>query len=772
MKAKPVTGGLAEVRYEMRATRWIRAVFSVNPTSLTIGSVSLVLALYLSGVPILDLVELRTYDLRFRSLAPREPSPALVLALIDEKSLDLEGRWPWRRSRIAALVDALSRDGARVIGFDVGFLEPEEASSIELIEEFARTLDSLAIERAELDDFIDESRRDANSDLLLASAIQRSSASVVLGYFFHMDPDELGYQIESTEIERQLERIRDSSYPIVMRARSDVQISFVPQAYAAEGNIPILAEAADASGYFSLTPDQDGVVRWMPLAIGAGEELYPPLGVLMAWRYLGSPKLVVRLGAYGVDEVQMGDRSIPTDESGKLLLNYLGPPMTFPHVSVGDILSGATPAGTFDDKIVLVGATATGTYDMRTTPLSSVYPGVEIHATAIENILTGSFMTRPNWSKVYDLFAIVVLGCLAGIILPRLSAFAGLLLFVALFVAHVAVAYQLFTSYGAWLNIVYPLLALAFNYIALTVYSYVTEERERKKIKGAFEHYVAPEVIEGMLQDPSRLKLGGEQKVLTVLFSDLQGFTSFAERFGPQQTFSLLSEYYARMTEQVFAQQGTLKEYVGDELMAIFGAPMDQADHAQRACSAALGMREFRHAMSEEWVAIGRPPLIARTGVNSGPMLVGNLGSEYRFSYGVLGDDVNLGSRLEGMNKLYRTEILIGEHTAELVDGLFALREIDLVRVVGKQQPVRIYELLAHSGTPLPAEQQKALGSYAAALTAYREKRWDDAAGLFGESLDQWPQDGPSRTMSERVETLRVTPPPEEWDGVFVATEK
>ena len=262
------------------------------------------------------------------------------------------------------------------------------------------------------------------------------------------------------------------------------------------------------------------------------------------------------------------------------------------------------------------------------------------------------------------------------------------------------------------------------------------------------------------------------EKVLTVLFSDLQGFTAASERYTPHEMIELLSEYYARMTEQIFAYQGMLKEYVGDELMAIFGAPIEQPDHAERACAAALAMRAHRNALHAEWAQIGRPPLIARTGINSGLMLAGNLGSKYRLAYGVLGDHVNLGSRLEGLNKVYGTEILIGENTAQLVEQSFLLREIDLVRVVGREQAVRIYELLATSGTSLPSAQEQAFSAYAAGLEAYRQQRWADALGLFEAALALWQGDGPARTMADRCQIYQKTPPPEEWDGVFEALHK
>ena len=751
---------------------FFRSLAVINPISLTLCSILLVIVLFHYSVPIFDMIELRTYDLRLRSRPARQPSPAVALAMVDEKSLDTEGRWPWPRSKIAELVDRLSEDGAKVIAFDIGFLEPDENSRLQFLHELGQQMQGLAIENEGLSAFIQMSREDADHDRVLAEAVKRASADVVLGYFFHMDDGAEGYQLKPRAIEQHLQRIDKSKYPFVMYEDPDMEVRPFIQAYAPESNIPVLTDVAAASGYFSITSDVDGIVRWMPLMMQAGGELFPPLGVVAAWYYLNQPSLIVDVGRYGVDGVRMGKRFIPTNESGQLLIDYPGPVKTFPHYSISDILSGVLPVGTFQDKVVVVGATATGTYDIRSTPISPVYPGAEIHAAVIDNILTGRFLTRPNWSEIYDLIAIVVLGLLAGVALSRLGALKGLVVTAGLFVLHVLVARWLFGHLGVWLNLVYPLLALSMTYIALTVYYYVTEERERQKIKGAFTHYVSAEVIDTMLEDPSRLKLGGDEKVLTVLFSDLQGFTSTSERYTPTQMIDLLSEYYALMTEQVFDYGGMLKEYVGDELMAIFGAPMEQAQHAKQACAAALAMRDRRAVLRDEWARLGRPYLHARTGINSGLMLVGNLGSKYRFAYGVLGDHVNLGSRLEGLNKAYQTEILIGENTAELVNGDFLLREIDMVQVVGREQAVRIYELLGRAGTSLPPEQEKAYSSYAAGLEAYRQQSWDDAIGLFSECLSLWKEDGPSLTMLERCEIFQKTPPPEAWDGVFEALYK
>ncbi len=744
-----------------------KSLFSVNPATLTICTIFLVVVLFLTGSSILDMTELKTYDLRFLSRGYVPPSDAVVLALIDEKSLDTEGRWPWPRSKIATLVDILSQDGAKVIAFDIGFLEPDENSQLEFIDQFDREVHALDIKNAKLASFISESKKNADNDLALANAIKHSSATVVLGYFFHMNEADLDYRIEQREIAQQLERIDNSKYPLIVY--EDQRMKVVPfiEAYAPESNLEIFTESAKSSGYFSVATDPDGVVRWMPLVIQCGEDIFPPLSVLSAWHYLDMPQLLVKVAIYGVQGIQMGERFIPTDEHGQLLINYLGPPKNFPHLSISDILSGKLEQGTFKNKIVLVGATAMGTHDLRSTPFNPLHPGVEIHANVIDNILTQKYITKPKWSRIYDLFAIIVLGALTALALPRLTALKGFTFASGLFILHILIARWLFVNSRVWLNIVYPLLVLVITYTVLTVYYYVTEERERKKIKGAFRHYVAPIVIDEMIKEPGRLKLGGEEKVLTVLFSDVEGFTGYSERYAPHEMIGILSEYFEKMTEQVFAHQGTLKEYVGDELMAIFGAPLEQVDHAHRACTAALAMRERLQALRLDWSQIGRPQLRARTGINSGPMLVGNIGSRYRFAYGALGDQVNLGSRLEGLNKTYGTEILIGENTADLVEGSFLVREVDLVRVLGREQPVRIYELVGNSMDALPKEKEQAMSHFSAGLEAYRQRFWKEALGHFRESLELLPEDGPSRVMSTRCQIYHESPPPEEWDGVF-----
>ncbi len=756
---------MRRLRSRLSITRVFRRSRWINPASLMVASLLAVLTLYGLDIHILELLELKTYDLRFVSRGALKPSPAVAMVVIDEKSLEVEGRWPWPRTKIAALIDALSGEGAKVIAFDVIFSEPDENSQLVLIDQFAEQLDTLAISDERLRRFVTERRRSADNDLALVEAIKRSKASVVLGYFFH-DQSTLEYQLDPAETERRLQQIAGSKYPRIRQRGARAHEPPLIKGHAPQTNLSILNDVAAASGYFSLQGDRDGVLRWMPLVIQGGEDLFPPLGLVAAWHYLGRPPLTVELGDHGVEGVQIGERFVPTDESGRLLINYLGRPKTFPYFSVTDVLAGKVPRAAFRNRIVLIGATAVATYDLRNTPVDPRYPGTEVHATVVDNILTQSFMAKPEWARIFDIFAIVGLSALTGVALTRLAPIKGLLFTVGLFALYILLARWLFISARLWLSIVYPLLALTTVYIALTVYYYVTEQRERKKIKGTFKQYVAEHVVEEMIKDPARLKLGGEEKVLTVLFSDLEGFTTYSERHSAHEMTVMLSEYYDRVTEQIFLQHGTLKEYVGDQLLAFFGAPLAEADHARRACEAALAMREQTRILAAEWAKVGRPHIRARTGINSGPMVVGNLGSKYRFAYGVVGDQVNLGSRLEGLNKVYGTDIIIGENTAGLVENAFRLRELDMVRVKGRTQVVRIYELVAKAGAALVSEHDQALFAYAEALEAYRKGMWTEALALFHQALRLRSDDGPSRTLARRCVEYRDVPP-EPWDGVF-----
>ena len=750
--------------------RRLKLFSSLNPVSITASLTVLILVLFFVGVPFLDLMELKTFDLRFKSRGIRSPTPEVVLAVIDEKSVKTEGRWPWPRSKMAKLVDLLSRDGAKVIGFDVVFAEPDESSTLQFIEHLDQQIKSLGIDTPEMRTFVQRSLSEANNDLRLADSIKGSPAKVVLGYFFHMSQADLDYQVDQQDRNRRLSQISNSRYPITIYEEQPMALDPYIHAYAPQPNIALLSTASDSSGFFNMLPDEDGAVRWIPLVIQCGPDTHAPLCVQTVWHYLDQPQLMVQVATHGIEGIRIGKRFIPTDENGQMLINYLGPERTFPQHPITDILQGRVPKGTFKDKIVLVGATAIGIYDVRNTPFSGVFPGVEIHATAIENILTNQFLDKPKWTKIYDVLAILIISLAVGIVIPRLRAIKGALFAMGLFVVHIVGGQWLFSHAALWVNMVYPLVTLVLLFTSFTIYHYLTEERERKKIRGAFSHYVTSSVVNEMLKDPEKLKLGGAKRDLSVLFSDIRGFTTISEGMTAEDLVHLLNEYLTVMTDIVFKYEGTLDKYMGDALMAIYGAPLDQHDHPRRACHSAIEMMEGLKKLNEKWIREGKTPLDIGIGINTGMMMVGNMGSEQLFDYTVLGDAVNLSSRLEGANKTYQTNILISEFTYERVKQDFTCMELDSVRVKGKRLPVKIYQLVGERD--LAEAQKEAIEYFHRGLELYKKQQWDEAIALFQNVTAIDPGIRAAGLYIQRSLELKISPPPPDWDGVFTMKTK
>ena len=669
----------------------IKEILTVTPLKIASFVIFLSLVMFFMDVPFLRFMELKSLDLRMISRGTIAAGGETVIATIDEKSLSEIGRWPWPRTTIARLVDTLKKHGAKAVGFDIVFAEPDENSSLRTVGEIDRELKQLGIQDKRVVRILKEKRDAADTDGALARAVKKAR-NVTLGYFFHLSKRDAVHMTEK-EIQENAARIAPSKYPVIQSTAETNDVMMI-EAYAAVPNLAALAKSAVNAGYFNAIPDEDGTIRWAPLVIRFQGNVYPSLPVAVLMQYLDSPLSAVRTAEYGIEGVRIGDIEIPTDEVGRLLINYLGPAKTFPHYSIADILKGRIPPETFKSKIVLVGATATGIYDLRVTPFSTVYPGLEIHATVIDNILHRNFLTYSGWIRFLDMCVIIVLGLLAGVALPRFGAIGGIGVILALVVSFFLVNTFIFSYFNVWMNLIYPLLTLVVIYLGISIYRYVTEEREKKKIRGAFQYYLTASVINEMLKDPSKLKLGGDKKDLSVLFSDIRGFTTVSEKLSPEELVHLLNEYLTAMTDIVFEYEGLLDKYMGDAIMAVYGAPLDQPDHALRACRTALKMRVVLERLQKKWTEEGRPVLNIGVGINSGDMVVGNMGSEMRFDYTVMGDSVNLGSRLEGINKEYGTGIVISEFTYERVKDTLLCRELDWVRVKGKKLPVKIYELL------------------------------------------------------------------------------
>jgi len=739
---------------------------------ITFSVILLTAGAFLTGIPFLDLMELKTVDLRFVSRGPIPSSENAVMALVDEKSLEAEGRWPWPRWKMARLVDTLSRSGAKVIGFDIGFLDPEESTPLKLIDTLKEKAAAAGVRNPHFLDEMAAFRNRADNDRLLAESIRGSEAFVVLGHFFHMHPEDLNYEIPPEDLESRLKQISNSRYAAPRWNDGVTRLPPPITAFAPHPTLPIFSRAADASGFFHKLADTDGVVRWAPLMMRCQKDLFAPLAIQAVWHFMDRPSLEVVVTPYGIRGIQLGGIFIPTDEFGRMPVNHLGPSAVISQYSITDILQEKTDPAAFKGKIVFVGGAAMGIADYIITPFSASMPGLALHATLSDNILTQRFLSQPPWIRVFDLLTLFVLCVSMSLILTHLNPLRGLLFALVLFGGYILFAQQLFVRSGTLLNMIYPLLGMFLTYLGTTVFSYFTEERKRRQVKKTFSQYVASDVIDEMLENPEQLKLGGKVETLSVLFSDLTGFTTYSEMYSPEELVRILSSYFTKMTEEIFNCHGTLLMYIGDALMAAFGAPVPSASHAEQACASALAMRKRLLSLQLEWSALDRPMLAARIGINSGPMLVGNLGSDQRFTYGVLGDQVNLGSRLEGLNKLYGTDILVGENTARLAAHAFILRELDSVRVVGKKQAVRIYELVAHAEDRVPDPARRFLDVYAGALEAYRQREWDRARTLFEEGAGIVDQDPSCRVMAARCRLYTENPPPAEWDGVYVATRK
>jgi adenylate cyclase len=411
-----------------------------------------------------------------------------------------------------------------------------------------------------------------------------------------------------------------------------------------------------------------------------------------------------------------------------------------------------------------------GIYDLRVTPFSGTYPGVEVQATIMDNMLRGNFLHTPPFSLVIMLLILAALAVLLGLTLPRFSAAWAFIFTLIVMEGYVVLNYLLFTRQGLQLEIFYPLGLIVLVYLGVTMHRFLAEERERERIRKTFESYVAPTIVQEMLKHPEQLRLGGERREITVLFTDIRGFTTMSEHLDPEALVSLLHDFLNPMSNIIINHSGTIDKYMGDAIMALFGAPLIQADHPFLACRAALEMVATLEALNRTWAEQGRPPLKVGIGVNTGPVAVGNMGSDRLFDYTAIGDNVNLASRLEGLNKYYGTNILISDATAKALKNGFILRDVDQVRVKGKAQAARIYELLGE-GDPDP-ELARYLELYHRALALYREKRFADCLAAFAQTLEVRPGDAACQRYITLAQKHHETPPPDDWEAVTIMDGK
>ena len=744
----------------------LKRYLGLNPITLSLILIVLGTLLYYFDVPFLELMEKKTVDLRFTSRGDIPHDSKVVLAVIDEKSVDKEGKWVWPRSKIADLVTRLSKAGAKVISFDIVMSEPDETSPVKTIAEIEQNLSNLSAENKA---YLADLKRSSDHDRMLVDAIRRSKAKVVLGYFFQMEQEHTG-DYDAVLAEQQQESIRPSRYDLV-RYQSGTALG-VPlfEAMVANGNIRTISSATSYSGFFNMFPDIDGVVRWIPAVIKYKEDMYAPLSLMTLSAYLDAPASPI-VADYGFEKVQIGNIAIPTDELGRIMINYRGDTKTFKHISITDILHGKVPDEALRDKIVMIGATAVGIYDMRVTPFSSVFPGIEIHANLVDSVLSRDFLFQPGWAAIFDIAVIIVAGLALGIVLPRISVFPGILFVSALFFGHIYFCRYIFTSKGWTLNMVYPLLVIICVYITITAYKYLVESRQKRFIRSAFSTYLAPTVVKKLIESPDGLELGGEERDITAFFSDVQGFTSISEKLTPEELVELLNEFLTEMTDIILEYEGTVDKFEGDAIIAFFGAPNELENQAETAALTCVKMQKRLQALREKWKGEGRPELKMRIGLCTGPAVVGNMGSRNRMDYTMMGDTVNTAARLEGVNKIYGIYTLVCEHTFQKASNQVVGREIDAINVVGKNEPVVVYQLL---GLPQDLNDGllKTIQHYAQGLQQYRQLNWDGAIKAFEAALRLSPDDGPSMTMAARCREYKASPPPPDWDGAYTMKTK
>jgi adenylate cyclase len=705
----------------------------------------------------------------------------VVIAAIDEKSVRMEdlGMWPWPRTKIAQLVSELNRCQAKAIGFDAIFSEPDSSRTAPVV--------SQILEKYKKQDDKDENfEKDLESVLasvqgdIAFSKVLEELENIVLGYFFFLG-EEQTKGLSKEEITEGKERIGFGTVSYVAKhSNTNLEVT-LQNAVGVRANLPILTEAAELYGFFNVEPDSDRIFRRVPMLIAMDGNIFPSLSLQMLSAYYDQPVNVlldtINKEDYfpGYVGIFIGEVGMPTENhievpvglQARFVANFYGKQKTFKHVSVGDIIH-RDPKACQDvkDKLVLIGATSTGIYDLRPTPVDSDYPGVELHATVIENQISGDFMVRPVDFILYETLFILFFGIFLSWFLNHFRLTRGLVSVVFIAAGLIVVDYALLFKNGVQAHMLLPVIHLVAMFLGIAVYRYATEEREKGKIRHAFQFYLSKDVINNVLEDTSKLKLGGERRELSILFSDIRGFTTISEKLDPEELTNLLNEYLTPMTDLVFEHEGTLDKYMGDAVMAFYGAPIAFDRHPHAACQTALDMMDELHRLQNNWRERGLPEMDIGIGINTGVVSVGNMGSANRFDYTVLGDHVNLGSRLEGLNKPYGSHIIVSEYTYAAVKDEYTFRELDFVAVKGKKEPVRIYELL-HKGQIDP-EHDGWIDEFHKGLALYRQQEWDQAIAIF-KSLEQDPT---SQIYVGRCEDMKANPPGADWDGVLKMTTK
>ena len=690
-----------------------------------------------------DNFEAKSFDIRYstkiKKLEASRDGQAIddiVIIDIDNRSLNQFGRFQqWPRDYYTDVIKFVSESGAVVIGIDVLFMEHD--------------IDRMA-------------------DTLLVQATRQAGNVCHSLSFSKAEPEAFLYKMEALPAE-----LDTMGYSYLF---SQDIINHFPSADRFDGKFFRLYNAAQKLGFVNFQLDNDSVIRKMPLFMNFAGELYPSLAMAMILYLYDvqndeieiNPGKFVRIGLSA--DSSMDQITIPIDNQGQMLINYQGTFQTFRYVSFYDAWANRVPAEFFAGKVVLIGASAAGLYDLRPVPFQNAFPGVEIHANILSNILAQDFIQQTP--KIICCIVLVLLCMMISSIAIFFRIRYNTPIILILSAGFIYVTFLLFSNNNLWIENVRPIIGIIFCHIGVLTYRYLNENKDKRKIKGMFQHYISATVVNELLKNPGMLKLGGERKVATAFFSDIKSFTSVSETLEPEKLVSVLNEYLSAMTDIILRYEGYLDKYEGDAIVSMFGIPVEQNDHAERACNAALDMWKELAILRQMWKREGKPAFEARIGINSGPMIAGNIGGKDRFDYTAIGDSVNLASRLEGANKMYDTIIIISEDTFYHIHEKFWCRELDFIRVKGKNKPVRIYELIGRKTQEIDPIRSSSLEYFLKGLEIYRKRDWIHAYDFFQKALKLKPDDGPSLEFIRRCKKFIENPRPVDWDGVFEMRDK
>ena len=696
----------------------------------------------------------------YQRLEPQAYDPSLPVRIvdIDEESLAQVGQWPWPRTIVADLLNRLISDGAATVAFDILFAEPDQTSP----EQFIKRLPP---EEAKLMAPLIASRQ--GHDAILAGAI--ANAPTVLATLLTNGATATPVTVKAG-----------------MAVAGDDPRPFIPAFAGSSNNLPALEQAATGIGAINWIPDRDQVVRRLPLVFRVGDQLVPTL-VTEALRVAqGASTYILKASnangetafgaSTGLNHIKVGALEIPTNADGEVLIQFR-PTNPSAFIPAWKVLSGTYDPNEIAGKIVLVGSSAAGLNDLQATPLDAALPGVEVQAQALEHLLSGRSLTRPDDALALEVLFVLVVGTILAVILPRISAGASALLGGLVIIAIFAGAWLSYHYAGVLLDPTYPAMAIVALVGSATLYIYRRVEQQRGEVRRAFGHYVSPAVVDELIANPDRLELGGEVRELTLLFCDVRNFTSISEKLTAHELTQFINDLLSPLSEIILKHRGTIDKYMGDAIMAFWNAPLDDPEHARNASLAALEMAARMGDLNRDWRSraekAGRPfnPVAIGIGMNSGNCCVGNLGSSIRFDYSAIGDDVNLASRVEGLSKVYGLTTVLGKSTAANCGE--PVIELDMIRVKGRSEPSRLYTLqgcLAAS----PDRLGQLLPSHEAMLAAYRTRAWDaaDAAIVACRAAGVPALEKIYGIYQSRIAAWRETPPPADWDGVFTATEK